>query len=262
MVHSAKDLDAIRTEFGGHIILKANTQGYDGKGQWAITPSTDVNSLWKNANIQTGIAEQKIDFAFELSVIGGRHPNGRVQLYRPFLNHHANHILDVAVLGSPLITAKITEQASEMARTVLEHFHVIGVLCLELFLTGDGKLLVNEIAPRPHNSGHLTIEAYNCSQFELQLRTICGLPDVPLVPRTPAAAMANLLGQHLPETWNSDNMIGFAEPESHLHQYGKYSRDTNRKVGHITSTDQDADTAETQVRRIRKKLRNGSREDR
>ena len=108
----------------------------------------------------------------------------------------------MSISGATQVTAQIANEASEMTRAVLEHFDVVGVLCMELFLTTDGRLLVNEIAPRPHNSGHLTIEAYNCSQFELQLRTICNLHAVPLTRRAPAAAMANLLGQHLPEVWN------------------------------------------------------------
>ena len=101
----------------------------------------------------------------------------------------------------------------------LPYFYLlVGVLCLELFLTSDGQLLVNEIAPRPHNSGHLTIEAYNCSQFELQLRTICGLPDVPLVRKAPAAAMANLLGQHIPPEWRKESFPTLPETE-YLHGF-------------------------------------------
>ena len=112
--------------------------------------------------------------------------------------------------------------------------------------------MVNEIAPRPHNSGHLTIEAYNCSQFELQLRTVCGLPDVPITRRAPVAAMANLLGQHLPDTWTQNAVE--AVSNAHLQLYGKLSAQTNRKMGHITVLDTQSDVAERRVRVARENL--------
>jgi len=180
MVHSAAELEAARTDFGGAVILKANTDGYDGKGQWSITPKTDLPELWSSSGLTEGLVEQRVNFDFELSVVAGRYADGTCSFFAPFLNHHANHILDVTISGSELVTPALATQATEMARGVLERFDVVGVLCIELFLTTDGKLVVNEIAPRPHNSGHLTIEAYNCSQSELQLRTICGLPWVAL----------------------------------------------------------------------------------
>ena len=254
MIHSAEELSATREEFGGKVILKSNTAGYDGKGQWSINASDDVDALWKSTGLDEAIVEQKIDFEFELSVIGGRFATGDVQLYDPFLNHHANHILDVTVSGSDLITDSIATEAKEMATAVLEHFGVVGVLCLELFLTADGQLLVNEIAPRPHNSGHLTIEAYNCSQFELQLRTVCGLPVVPLERRSKSAAMANLLGQHLPEVWSAESVNSLANHESHLHLYGKGEARENRKVGHLTVLASDFAAAEASARSARDHL--------
>ena len=141
-----------------------------------------------------------------------------------------------------------------MATAVLEHFDVVGVLCLELFLTSDEQLIVNEIAPRPHNSGHLTIEAYNCSQFELQLRTICGLPAVPLERRSAAAAMANLFGQHLPTEWTPKAVAPAANQESHLHLYGKGEARENRKVGHLTVLDSNFAAAEGAARTARDRL--------
>lgn len=254
-VTSADELKSARDDFGGSVILKANTQGYDGKGQWSLTDTANVDQLWAESGMVEAIVEQRIDFEFELSVIGGRYSNGSVRLFEPFLNHHANHILDVTVSGSPVITEKTASQATAMATAVLEHFDVTGVLCLELFLTKSGELLVNEIAPRPHNSGHLTIEAYNCSQFELQLRTICGLPDVSLTRRTPSAAMANLLGQHLPTEWQADALQGCTGPETHLHLYGKSEARVNRKVGHITATGDDSETSERVVRQARSALK-------
>ncbi|MCA9083485.1 MAG: 5-(carboxyamino)imidazole ribonucleotide synthase [Planctomycetaceae bacterium] len=254
MVHSADELTSARSDFGGRIILKANTEGYDGKGQWAIDEDTDIPALWNDAGLTGALVEQRIDFEFELSIVAGRYDNGNCVFFDPMLNHHANHILDVSVSASPLISDQTRREAIRMARSVLEHFDVVGVLCIELFLDRNGRLLVNEIAPRPHNSGHLTIEAYNCSQFELQLRTICGLPSADLQRRAPAAAMSNLLGQHLPAAWTVDNLAAFDRPETHLHLYGKPEARTNRKMGHITVTAEHASEAERVARRCREQL--------
>lgn len=254
MVHSADELSTAVREFGGAAILKANTDGYDGKGQWSIDDSTNIAQLWEEAGLPEAIVEQRINFEFELSIVGGRYADDTISLFDPVLNHHANHILDVSISPAPQISPEISAEAKAMATAVLRHFNVVGVLCIELFLTTDGKLIVNEIAPRPHNSGHLTIEAYNCSQFELQLRTICGLPSVPLVRRAPAAAMSNLLGQHLPQTWSTECLQGFEKTETNLHLYGKQGRQANRKMGHITATATDSETAEAVVRSLRNNL--------
>lgn len=249
MVRSAEELSAARQEFGGSVILKANTDGYDGKGQWSIDADADVESIWQEAGLPEAIVEQRVNFDVELSCIGGRFADGRMVFFEPSLNHHANHILDVSVIGAGHVDPTIAADAQDMARAVLEHFDVIGVLCLELFLTSDGQLIVNEIAPRPHNSGHLTIEAYNCSQFELQLRTICGLPPVELVRRTSTAAMANLLGQHLPEAWTDSALAAFADSGMNLHLYGKCGTKENRKMGHITAVGDDAEARVTNARK-------------
>lgn len=251
MVHSAAELRAARDDFGGAVILKANTEGYDGKGQWSVDSGDDADAVWHSTELPEAIVEQRVDFDFELSVVAGRYADGTTCFFDPLLNHHAHHILDVSVSGSPEISPAIAAEAREMARAVLEHFNVIGVLCIELFLTRNGSLIVNEIAPRPHNSGHLTIEGYNCSQFELQLRTICGLPPVDLVRRAPAAAMANLLGQHLPESWDSRRLEGLSQSGVQLHMYGKSGRQQNRKMGHITATADSPEEAEIFVRRQR-----------
>lgn len=254
MVNSAAELSAARDDFGGKVILKANTSGYDGKGQWSIDENLNLEELWQEAGLNEAIVEQRIDFEFELSVIGGRFADGSVQMFAPFLNHHSNHILDVTICGSDLITESISNSASEMAAAILEHFEIVGVLCLELFLTSSGELLVNEIAPRPHNSGHLTIEAYNCSQFELQLRTICGLPPVPLQRRCEVAAMANLLGQHLPVSWSQERLKVLADDETHLHLYGKSEARVDRKVGHLTVLGNDCKQTELAARSSRDAL--------
>lgn len=254
MVHSAAELATARDAFGGHVILKANTEGYDGKGQWAISPADDVDTIWSDAGLEFAIVEERVQFEYELSIIGGRFADGTCSFFEPSLNHHANHILDVSISGAPEVTSQIAKQAEAIARAILEHFDVVGVLCVELFLTADGRLLINEIAPRPHNSGHLTIEAYNCSQFELQLRTICNLPPVPLERRAPVSVMANLLGQHLPQQWTIDALKAISSPESHLHLYGKPAAKQNRKMGHITLLGNDSTAAEQKIRQLRDQL--------
>ncbi|MCR9202428.1 MAG: 5-(carboxyamino)imidazole ribonucleotide synthase [Planctomycetaceae bacterium] len=251
MVHTADELALARSDFGGDVILKANTDGYDGKGQWSISAATNLEELWTSSGLTEGLVEQRVPFEFELSVVAGRYASGECVYFEPFLNHHADHILDVTISGSNLVSP-VAEQATQMARGVLERFHVVGVLCIELFLTSDGQLVVNEIAPRPHNSGHLTIEAYNCSQFELQLRTICGLEPVPLIRTAPAAAMANLLGQHLPATWDAAAMSGLTDTQLHL--YGKSGAKTGRKMGHVTTLANTSADAEDRVRSVRSQL--------
>lgn len=253
MVNSGQELATAIADFGGDVILKANTDGYDGKGQWALDGSSDAQALWSSSTLSEAIVEQKVAFDFELSVVAGRYESGDCQFYQPLLNHHENHILDVSVSGSKLVTAEIQAKAIEIARAVLERFDVIGVLCVELFLTSDGKLVVNEIAPRPHNSGHLTIEGYNCSQFELQLRTICGLPNVPVMRTAPVAAMANLLGQHLPAEWTAEKATSLSD--ANLHLYGKYDGKTNRKMGHLTAIGECAESVERALRDVRASLK-------
>lgn len=252
MVRSAGELEAARLDFGGDVILKANTDGYDGKGQWALGATTNAESLWGEIELDEGLVEQRVAFEFELSVIGGRSLSGECCFYAPLLNHHVNHILDVSISGSDRVTSKIAADATEICRAVLERFDVVGVLCIELFLTAGGELVVNEIAPRPHNSGHLTIEAYNCSQFELQLRTICGLPMTSIELNTPVAAMSNLLGQHLPSAWSDHSVTCLVDTSLHL--YGKRAPELNRKMGHLTATGVSAADVEQQVRDARTSL--------
>ena len=241
MVENGEQLAAARSDFGGDVILKANTEGYDGRGQWRVDSDSDCQAIWQQTNLTEAIVEEKIDFEFELSIVAGRYQNGRCDFFPPFLNDHANHILDLTVVHSSKISQAIADQAKDMAEVILNHFDITGVLCLELFLTQDQKLLVNEIAPRPHNSGHLTIEAANCSQFELQLRTICNQPAVDL--QVQPAAMVNLLGQHLPNAWSTASLQPLERLDSQLHLYGKTGKAANRKMGHLTVISDSPDKA-------------------
>jgi 5-(carboxyamino)imidazole ribonucleotide synthase len=234
-VRSLAELQNAVHSFGGAAILKTVTLGYDGKGQAKIGPSTDLAELWQKFAVPEAIVERIVDFQFELSIVASRFKDGTCAFYSPVRNDHVNHILDLSISPASEISEAQTRDAIEMARAILEHFDVIGVLCVELFAASDGTLVVNEIAPRPHNSGHLTIDACDSSQFEQQFRAICGLPSGNVCQRRPAV-MANLLGDHLtrvtPERWKS--VLGMSGV--HVHMYGKSESRTGRKMGHITAT--------------------------
>ncbi len=248
--HSASELKDAVTRLGAPCVTKTSTSGYDGKGQSIIRAADDSSSVWQQLNTSEAIVEEFVPFECEVSVIGVRNSQGQFTHYGPFRNAHANHILDVTV--SPAGLRDSTENAAvEIARTVLEQLDVVGVLCVEMFVTTDGQILINELAPRPHNSGHLTIDAHKCSQFEQQVRSICGLP-IGSSEQVAPAAMANLLG----DLWNPlPNWSQLLErPGIQLHLYGKSAARPGRKMGHITVLDETTELAEAQVRAARSSL--------
>ena len=146
--------------------------GYDGKGQVKVESKEDLKAAWDQIGNQKSILEEWITFEKEISVIASRNPNGEIVHFTPFENVHANHILDVTIYPA-LISDEIQANAKSMATQILESLNYVGVLCVEMFLKEDGSLLANEIAPRPHNSGHLTIEASTSSQYEQQVKALC-----------------------------------------------------------------------------------------
>jgi 5-(carboxyamino)imidazole ribonucleotide synthase len=231
-VTSAADLDPGIAALGRRAVLKTASFGYDGKGQVAIGPDTDVNDAWRAIGTPEAILEAFIDLEREISVIGARGVNGDVALFAPFENVHRHHILDVTVSPAEL-SETLLREAQQVTRAVLESLEYVGILCVEFFVARDGRLMINELAPRPHNSGHLTIEACATSQFEQQLRAICGLPLGGTALVRPAA-MANLLG----DLWSDgepDWAAALASPDVKLHLYGKSSARPGRKMGHITA---------------------------
>ena len=241
------------TEFGGRGVVKTASWGYDGKGQQTVFSDGDLDTVWQEYEGQETILEGFVDFSRELSIIGVRDANGNFTCYDPIFNLHANHILDVSLAGPELFNRQIIEQAREIVRTVMESFDAVGVLCVELFETKDGSLLINEIAPRPHNSGHLTIDAHFCSQFAQQVRAICNLPlgSTSLRQR---AGMANLLGDLWPSDGQPDWSKVLSQPDVQLHLYGKKSAKVGRKMGHLTAVAEDVTKAEQTVRRVRDSL--------
>jgi 5-(carboxyamino)imidazole ribonucleotide synthase len=161
-------------EFGASI-LKTAGFGYDGKGQYRVSNLAEAEAAWKALDRPEAVLEALVDFEAELSVVGVRGTDGKCVFYEPSLNHHVNGILDVSLVPGP-VPESVKREVTDITRGLLEALDVTGVLCVEFFLTRQGDVLINELAPRPHNSGHLTIDSCVSDQFEQQLRAVCGLP--------------------------------------------------------------------------------------
>lgn len=236
-----EDLGRAVEAVGLPLILKTAQSGYDGKGQIRVDAAERFPAAWETLRRAPCVAEGVVPFMAELSVIVARGIDGEVRAYPPCLNSHRRHILDTTVCPAP-VGPVVTQQAREVAAAIATALGHIGVLTVEFFLNADGSLRVNELAPRPHNSGHLTIEAATCSQFEQQVRALCGLPLGPADLATPAA-MANILG----DLWRDgeprwDRLLG-SEPGTAIHLYGKRQPAPGRKMGHLTAVDPLAERA-------------------
>ena len=197
-----------------------------------MTTPADVEHIWTAIGHQEAVVEKFISLQTEISVIAARGMDGQVAQYAPFENRHRDHILDVTTTPAA-VTPALAAQAADIMRNILDELQYVGVLCVEFFVNTDGELLVNELAPRPHNSGHLTFDVATTSQFEQQVRAICGLPLGSTELLRPAA-MANLLG----ELWE-DGEPNWAAAcrfnDVKLHLYGKSEPRRGRKMGHLTA---------------------------
>ena len=214
-------------ELGGNCILKSAAFGYDGKGQVTLGKQTDLESALEKMGSAQGILEKKIDFECEVSVIIARSITGATATYCPVENRHVHHILDTTIAPAR-VAEDVVSSAEAIAEHIVEQLKVVGLLAVEMFVTRNNKVLVNEIAPRPHNSGHWTIDACQTSQFEQLVRAITGLPLGSTVRRADAI-MKNLIGSDV-ETW-----AALAEdPNVFLHLYGKTEARPGRKMGHVT----------------------------
>lgn len=244
-IHSQEDLETAACDLGLPGVLKTASFGYDGKGQRTIRSTTELPEAFAGLGGAEGIYEAFVDFAQEVSVVGARTLDGEFAAFPVFENVHRHHILDVTVSPARIPPALETA-ARELSRGILEALDVIGLLTVELFVTRDGRLIVNELAPRTHNSGHLTLDACITCQFEQQVRAVCGLPLGSTEQKNPAA-MANLLGDvwtHGEPRWAQ----ALSNPRLKLHLYGKASARPGRKMGHITAT---ADTSEAAIQAVR-----------
>jgi 5-(carboxyamino)imidazole ribonucleotide synthase len=229
---------------GTPAVIKTAAFGYDGKGQHKVATPADVEHIWTAIGHQEAVVEKFINLQAEISIVAARGVDGEVVAFPPFENRHRNHILDLTTVPAA-IPAPVAKQAVEITRTILEELQYVGVLCVEFFVSTDGELLVNELAPRPHNSGHLTFDAAVTSQFEQQVRAVCGLPlGAADVPRP--AAMANLLG----DLWvdgepNWAAACRFTDVKLHL--YGKSHPRPGCKMGHLTAVGRTVQDAQDRV---------------
>ncbi|HMV48085.1 MAG TPA: 5-(carboxyamino)imidazole ribonucleotide synthase [Blastocatellia bacterium] len=251
-INSLEDLQTGLAEFGCPAVLKTAGFGYDGKGQTKIKSINEAEAALSLTGKQEMVLEAFVDFECEVSVVAARGLDGSFAHWGVIQNEHHNHILDVSVAPAAL-PPHLLNEAVEIARAVLEQLQVVGVLCVEFFLTRQGKLLINELAPRPHNSGHLTFDACVTSQFEQQLRAVCGLPLGSTELLRPAA-MANLLGD-LWQNGEPDWAAACAFPEVKLHLYGKLLPKLGRKMGHLTAMAGSAAEASHLVRAAREALK-------
>jgi 5-(carboxyamino)imidazole ribonucleotide synthase len=231
-VTSREELAAALEEVGRPAVLKTAGFGYDGKGQTRVDSGEDASRAVEALKGQDGVVEAFIDFEREVSVVAARTVSGEFAHYGVVENAHSRHILDLSVAPAR-VREETAREAVEIARAVLEALDVVGVMCVEFFLTREGKLLVNELAPRPHNSGHLTFDACVTSQFEQQLRAVCCLPLGSTELMRPAA-MANLLG----DLWREGEPLwreALKFTDVKLHLYGKTEPRAGRKMGHLTA---------------------------
>ncbi len=246
-VQSLEELMHHLEAFGGQGVLKTATGGYDGKGQQMIRSADAAEGAYEAlASLGTELVlEAYIPFERELSVIAARNPRGEIAIFPIAENIHVDHILHLSIVPAR-VPDKVIAEAEQIARQVASSLEVVGLIAVELFMTPDGNLLVNELAPRPHNSGHYTMDACRTSQFEQHIRAICNLPlgDPSLV--TPVV-MVNLLGEHAQDMLQwfkvEDTAAQSLGVTPKLHWYGKTEAIAKRKMGHINVLADDIDAA-------------------
>ena len=226
-VDSLADLERAVADLKRPAVLKTRRLGYDGKGQVKIAAATDLAEALGALKGAPAILEGYVDFACEVSVIAARGIDGRTMAYPVVENRHENHIL-ATTIAPAAVSQEVSDEAGRIATALVSALDVVGLLAVEMFVTTDGKVLVNELAPRPHNSGHWTIEGCPTSQFAQLVRAIVGLPLGPVEPFVPAE-MRNLIGDAAHD-WPKLA----ADPTAHLHLYGKAEARTGRKMGHVT----------------------------
>ena len=238
------ELTTALARVGAPAVVKTTGFGYDGKGQHKVGRESDLARIWGAVAEQEVVVERLVSLQAELSVIAARGLDGTIVEYEPFENRHHNHILDVTTTPAA-VPAALAARARTITRTILEALDYVGLLCVEFFVSTDGDLFVNELAPRPHNSGHLTIDAAVTCQFEQQVRAVCGLPLGSTELLRPAA-MANILGDLWAEgepNWTAACAVAGVR----LHLYGKTEPRRGRKMGHLTATGRTVEEAQDRV---------------
>jgi 5-(carboxyamino)imidazole ribonucleotide synthase len=243
-LRSRDDLHAAIAEIGAPAILKTARMGYDGKGQATIHAAAEADAAWDALGAQGDdfILEARVPFRMEVSVVCARSASGEIATFPVAENEHRGGILHRSIVPAR-VRPEVAAEAERVARTLAEGLGVVGLLAVEMFVDQDGRILMNEIAPRPHNSGHYTWEACPVSQFEQQLRAVCGLPlgDARLLR---PAAMVNLMGEDSGTGLGRPGVAdALAVPGTALHLYGKAEARPGRKMGHLTVLGDTADRA-------------------
>ncbi len=246
------DLRGIAEKLGLPIVLKTVQFGYDGKGQRIVRSMEELEAARVALGNGLLIAEKMIDFRAEVSILVARNPSGETVVYPLVENEHRHHILDVTRCPVSPALAQLDQQARQIALGVADTLQLEGLLCIEFFVAGD-QLMINEIAPRPHNSGHWSIEGCVTSQFEQQVRAICNLPlgSTSLVA---PCAMVNILG----DLWGNSSpnwKVPMEEPRTYLHLYGKSKAAIGRKMGHITQLAESSTIASENLRKLRDNMK-------
>lgn len=229
-VHSAEDVRQAVEQFGLPVVMKTATGGYDGKGQWVIRNTDQIDQAFHDLS-RTGaelIVEKFIRFQLELSVVAARNSSGEVATFPVSHNIHVDNILHLSMVPAP-ISQEIAAEAERIAAEIADKLEVVGLIAVEMFLTEEGQLFVNELAPRPHNSGHFTMDACVTSQFEQHVRAICNLPLGSTKLLSPVV-MVNILGEHLEKVMEQVDRL---PTTCKLHLYGKKEAQAKRKMGHI-----------------------------
>jgi len=250
-VGSLEELKEALARIGAPAVLKRAAFGYDGKGQRKILPGDDPAAIWGEFEGALSVLEGFVRFEKEISVLVARGVNGEWATYPVCENEHANHILDVTRVPGA-VAPEVAGEARALAVRIAEALGLVGLLAVEMFLLPGGELLVNELAPRPHNSGHYSFDASVTSQFEQQVRAVCGLPLGATESLRPTA-MANLLGDLWAEG-EPDWAAALAVPEVRLHLYGKHEPRSGRKMGHLVAFGDDSREAAERVREARRRL--------
>lgn len=246
-IRSADELREAVAAFGTPCVLKTAMGGYDGKGQWVIRSESEIEEAYETlarARVQL-VLEQFIRFDKEISVIAARSPQGEIKVFPVAENIHVDNILHLSIVPAR-ITEDLQQQAERLAERIAEGLGVVGLIAVELFVTADGELFVNELAPRPHNSGHYTMEACRTSQFEQHVRAVCNLPLGDTTLMSPVV-MVNVLGEHvaplLELTARADEAAKRLKVAPKLHLYGKKEAVVKRKMGHVNVLAETTDAA-------------------
>ncbi|EMT51889.1 MULTISPECIES: 5-(carboxyamino)imidazole ribonucleotide synthase [Brevibacillus] len=247
VVDSADSLRQAVGELGLPAVMKTATGGYDGKGQWVLRSMDEIDTAYETLS-KAGtelIVEKFVPFVMELSVIAARNPSGELAVFPAAENVHVDNILHLSIVPAR-VPEEVRVRAEEIARTIAEKLDVVGLIAVEMFLSANGELYVNELAPRPHNSGHYTMDACVTSQFEQHVRAVCNLPLGSTELLSPVV-MANILGEHLePVLERIERLPRTAK----LHLYGKADSKPKRKMGHINVLAPTVEEALAEIERL------------